>query len=204
MADPGPLDRGRRRIPTDLAWLVCCLLGGIAVGALWRVLIGVLVDQADPERAVAVDGVLGVLCLLAGVLVGIGLMVTAPLLHWSRFLLVLTGSAAGAAVAWGTGLVLGVRQLGAIGAPFLWPVGMSATAFLVMLTGGLRKSTAPGDRSQPAAGQPEQVVGAQFDVQAAPARADQDGAVLGGARVDHGGQRLPLAERADPADDVTG
>jgi hypothetical protein len=58
------------------------------------------------------------------------------------------------------------------------------------------------DRSRPAAGEPHQIRRREFHLQPALAGADHDGRELQRRRVDDRGQRLALAERADPAPHV--
>ena len=207
MADPAL--SGAIRPGSARRWLAGCLLAGIGTGALWRLLIPVLIDPSDPEGAVAVDGVLALLCLAVGLAVGILLAVLPTEVHWRRFILVLFASVVGAVAAWATGLVLGVRQLGAGGAPLLWPAATSGVTFVSALVAGLSRSGRPSDASagdlrHVAGSQNQQVGGTEFHVQAAPSGADQNGGVVEGAAVEHGGQRLPLTQRADPSQDVAG
>ena len=60
------------------------------------------------------------------------------------------------------------------------------------------------DRGDVGARQLDEVLRPQLDLQSAPAGADEDRLPLERALVDRGRQPLPLAERADPADDVPG
>lgn len=197
-------------------WAIGCTLAGVAAGAAWRLLVPVLIDPADQERAVARDGVFALICLVTGLLVGAALARVGAT-DWRRLVVVLSCSLAGSGVAWGTGLLLGIPTLGATGAPLLWPVATSATAFVSILVGGLGGSGAehpwpagPGEQGSaaagypggPALGQPQQVLGAQLHVQPPTPGAHQDGLVREGPGVQHGGQWPPLPERADPADDV--
>jgi hypothetical protein len=201
MTEPATPARRRSRRPAIWSWALGCLLAGVGAGALWRALVPVLVDPNDPERFVARDGVLAGICLLVGVLVGAALTASGPA-DWRRFLVVLVCSFGGAGVAWGTGLLLGIPELGAVGTPLLWPVATSATAFVASLVGGLSGSATARDVGHPAPGQLDQVRGAQLHVQPPATGAHQDGVVVEGPAVDHRGQGLALSERADPADDV--
>src|SRR5690606_14315372 len=65
-------------------------------------------------------------------------------------------------------------------------------------------SSPPGDRAGGRTGEADQVGGGELHLQAAPAGRDVDGVVAGGGGVDHGGQPLALAERADAASHVAG
>jgi hypothetical protein len=198
----GPRPRRAAR-PAVWLWPAGCLLVGVGAGAAWRLLVPVLVNQQDEERAVGGDSVLALVCLVAGLLVGAALA-RAGAADWRRYLVVLAGSTVGAYLAWGTVRQLGAPSLGATGVPLLWPVATSATAFISILVSGLTRSASPGDPGGPPVGEPQQVLGSQLHVQAAAPGAHQDGLVREGPGVQHGGQRFPLAERADPADDVPG
>lgn len=200
-AGPGLPLRPRAARPAVWPWLAGCIATGVAAGALWRLLVPVLVDGGDQEKAVAGDGVLALICLGAGLLVGVALTFAGSA-DWRRYLAAMAGSVAGAGVAWYTGHLLGAPKLGALGVPLLWPVVTSAAAFVSILVGGLTGSAAPGDGGGAPLGEPDQVLRPQLHVQAAAPGADQDGRVVERPGVEHGGQWPALSERADPADDV--
>ena len=125
-------DRARRpyRFRTELLWFLGCLVTGVALGVAWRFALPIVVSAADPERAVASDGVLGGLGVLAGLGTAAALALAPGPMPQLRFAVVLTGCIVGSGLALGTGLLLGVARIGAIGAAFLWPVVASGGTFL--------------------------------------------------------------------------
>ena len=126
-------------MPVDLVLALALAGSGLVVGALWRFLAEVAVKHSqDVESLAAVDLTLAVLTLALGVAVGVLLLVRPGAAPVRRFLLALAGLIAGGALAWATGRLLGVKQLGAVGAAFLAAPATAAIVFGSTLVSYLR------------------------------------------------------------------
>ena len=135
---PGAV-RARRALLSELRLAAVVALAGVALGAAWAALVGPVSGAAETfERAVASDGTFVVLTTVAGVVTAV-LLVRRPGRHApARVAVVLLASLAGAALAWGTGVVLGAPSLRAVGAVLLWPAVASLLVALGALAGTLR------------------------------------------------------------------
>jgi hypothetical protein len=134
--------RVRQAVRVELPWLLACLLGGVALGALWRVLVPLVTDSDSLEAAVTGDAVLAVLGALAGVVTAVALLTHPGPVVARRFTVVMAGSIAGSALSWAVGVLLGGPTLRAIGAAFIWPVVTAGVTFAVT---GVAVVIRPGD-----------------------------------------------------------
>jgi hypothetical protein len=142
----------RQAVRVELPWLLACLLGGVALGGLWRLLVppvtDLLVGPDRVEAAVTGDAVLAVLGTLAGLVTAAALLTHPGPVAARRFTVVMAGTIAGSALSWGVGVLLGAPALRAVGAAFCWPVVTAGVTFVVT---GLSIVISPGDS---AAGDP--------------------------------------------------
>jgi hypothetical protein len=132
----------RQAVRVELPWLLACLLGGVALGALWRVLVPLVTGSSSIEAAVTGDAVLAVLGTLAGLVTAAALLTRPGPVVARRFTVVMAGSIAGSALSWAVGVLLGGPALRAVGAAFIWPVVTAGVTFLVT---GLSIVIRPGD-----------------------------------------------------------
>lgn len=180
--------------------LVLALLGPPA-GLLWAaiapevkyVVVSGRTVFADPEgqAVIGVDGRFAVITALAGVLCGVLAYLAGG--RGNDIALVLglaVGGVAAALLAWKTGHLIGLDKFerAVRGAPdgrtATGPADLQATGVLVfwpllaVATYGLLETAlarlAAGDRGEGGAGEPDQVGGGEFDLQAAPAGGDKD------------------------------
>jgi hypothetical protein len=136
----------RRAVRVELPWLLACLLGGVALGGLWRLLVPLVTDQLiDPdslEAAVTGDALLAGLGMLAGLVTAAALLTHPGPVPVRRFAVVMAGTIAGAALSWAVGVLFGGPTLRAVGAAFIWPVVTAGVTFAVT---GLSVVINPGD-----------------------------------------------------------
>ena len=124
---------------------------GLVLGGVWALAAPALAQRADPgETGVAVDGLLGLLGIAAG-------LVTAAALAWLpgrqpvvRLVAVLVGSTGGALLAAGVGLARGL-ELMAPGLALLWPLVVALLTAVRLLVGLLVSPEGTNGPAEPAA-----------------------------------------------------
>jgi hypothetical protein len=136
----------RAAVRREVAVAVGLLAAGLVLGGVWTLVAPTLAERADPgETRVAVDGVLGLLGLTAGLVTAAGLAVAHGREPVVRVVAVLVGSTGGALLAVGVGLAGGLR-LGAPGLALLWPL-VAAVVTAVRLLLGLLTSPEGADHT---------------------------------------------------------
>jgi hypothetical protein len=121
----------RREIPVVLALLAA----GLLLSGVWTLAAPSAAGAADPgESRIAVDGLLALLQLGAGLVTAAGLAVLPGRDRVVRLVTVLLGSAAGGLLAVPLGAVRGLH-LYAPGAALLWPLVVAVLTTLRMLAG---------------------------------------------------------------------
>src|SRR5919202_4995211 len=121
----------RGEIPVVLALLAA----GLLLGGVWAVAAPPAAGAADPgESRIAVDGLLALLQLGAGLVTAVALVVVPGRDRGVRLVTVLLGSAAGGLLAVPVGTARGVH-LHAPGAALLWPLLVAVLTTLRMLAG---------------------------------------------------------------------
>lgn len=121
---------GRAR--ADVVLALTGAASGAVIGVLWRALAPVAVDRSQPEEgAIAVDLTLGLLWVVVAVAAALFLVLRQGEQPTRRLVAVAGGLLVGGAISWGVGLLLGISQLGAIGAAF---VAAPLTALVVFLS----------------------------------------------------------------------
>ena len=132
----GPRRRGSAR--AELVFAVALLVYGVVVGACWRLFAPVIASRdGGSEDVVAHDVTLSLLAFVAGVAVGIAVLIRPGSRPPLRTAVAIVGSILAAGVAWVVGLLLGEPHVRAIGAPFVWPVTTAAVIFLGTLIPGV-------------------------------------------------------------------
>lgn len=113
---------------------LACVTGGVALGALWRLVGAVVVHGTDgQEQAVASDGVFCLLGLAFGVVAAL-LLATLPGYHQVvRAGVALGGSVLGGYLGLAVGLLLGAAPLRADGLVLAWPVALGTVTTLRLL-----------------------------------------------------------------------
>ncbi len=138
---------GLRPVRSDLWAGLAATLAGLPAGVVWRELAARAVDASSrPEGSAAVDSVLALVMLAVGVGAAVALLARPGPVPARRLAVVLVGLVAGGALAWGTGLVLGVVALGAVGAAF---VAAPVTAVVVLVVGLVRYAVRPWEGGGP-------------------------------------------------------
>ncbi len=123
---------------------------GLVLGGLWALAAPTLAQRADPgETRVAVDGLLGLIGLAAGIATAAGLAVAGGREPVVRLVAVLVGSTGGALLAVAVGLASGL-ELGAPGLALLWPLVAAVLTAVRLLLGLLASPEGAG----PPAGRP--------------------------------------------------
>ncbi len=142
----------RGAVRREVAVAVGLLAAGLVLGGIWALAAPPLAQRADPgETRVAVDGVLGLLGLAAGLVTAAGLAVAGGREPVVRVVAVLAGSTGGALLAVGVGLAAGLR-LGAPGLALLWPLVVAvvtAVRLLLSLLTAPEGQDTPGRLQQP-------------------------------------------------------
>lgn len=106
------------------------VLGGIAAGALWRVVIPFFLDHSDRQEALfAAEGSLAVICAAAGLATGMLVLFRPGRSAAARTAVVLVASAGGALLAWLTGALLGAPDLMSTGIVLVWPMVTAVVIF---------------------------------------------------------------------------
>ncbi len=145
---PGPQPAGppawRRAVRAEVTVAVGLLAAGLVLGGLWALAAPALAERADPgETRVAFDGLLGLICLAAGLVTAAGLAVARGQEPVVRLVAVLVGSTGGALLAAAVGLARGL-ELRAPGLALLWPL-VAAVLTAVRLLVGLMASPERAD-----------------------------------------------------------
>jgi len=110
------------------------LAAGVLLGAVWALIAPALSHSADlGESRVAVDGVLGLLGVGAGVVTAIVLVLVPGPRPTLRLAVVLAAATVANVLAAVVGLRLGVQVLGAPGVAVLWPLVAAVLTALRML-----------------------------------------------------------------------
>lgn len=123
----------RRLARGETLALVAPLVVGVLVAVAWRALLPTSRELGDEQEIQsAVDGTLGGLGLLVGLLIGVAPLVWPGRTPVRRVLAVMITSTIGAVISWQLGDRLDnpELQLRAIGAAFLWP---ATTAVVIMI-----------------------------------------------------------------------
>jgi hypothetical protein len=132
----------RQAVRVEMPWLLACLLGGVALGGLWRLLVPLVTDSSSTEAAVTGDAVLAVLGTVAGLVTAAALLTHPGPVVARRFTVVMAGTIAGSALSWAVGVMLGGPTLRAVGAAFIWPLVTAGVTFAVT---GVAVVIRPGD-----------------------------------------------------------
>jgi hypothetical protein len=126
--------RPRRVVLAEVRVVVAILVSGVLVGVLWALFAPSLARSADlGESRVAVDGLLGLLGVGAGVVTAIVLAVAPGPRPLLRLAVVLAAATVANVLAAVVGLRLGVQVLGAPGVAVLWPLITAVLTALRML-----------------------------------------------------------------------
>lgn len=113
---------------------LACLAGGVALGALWRLVGAVVVQGTDgQEQAAASDGVFCLLGLGFGVVAALLLAILPGYHQVARAGVALAGSVLGGYLGLAVGLLLGTPPLRADGLVLAWPVALGAVTTLRLL-----------------------------------------------------------------------
>ena len=139
---------GRRLWPAvlrgELAVVLALLVAGLLLGAVWALAARRAAGAADPgESRIAVDGLLALLQIGAGLVTAVVLTFVPGRDRGVRLLTVLLGSAAAGLLAVPVGATRGVH-LHAPGAALLWPLLVAVLTTLRMLVGMLFSPEADG------------------------------------------------------------
>lgn len=134
--DPSP---GRRPWPAVLRgelWVVLAFLAsGLVLGGVWALAAPHVSGAADPgESRIAVDGLLALLQLGAGLVTAVGLVLVPGRDHAVRLVTVLMASTAGGLLAVAVGAARGLH-LHAPGVALLWPLLVALLTTVRMLAG---------------------------------------------------------------------
>jgi hypothetical protein len=114
--------------------VAACLAGGLALGALWALLGGVVVARTDlGEQAAASDGTLALLGVGFGLVSAVLLAVLPGRRPVLRAGVALASAVAGGYLALAVGLLLGAEPLRADGVTLAWPVMLAAVTSLRLL-----------------------------------------------------------------------
>ncbi len=129
---------GRTGSPSDVrgdVWVgVACVAGGVALGAFWAVIGGVVVAATDSqERAAASDGTFALLGIAFGLVSAVLLAVLPGRRPVLRAGVALGGAVVGSFVGLATGLLLGASPLLADGLTLAWPVVLGAVTTVRLL-----------------------------------------------------------------------
>ncbi len=120
---------------SELGVVAALLAGGLVLGGVWALLAPGLADAADPgESRVAVDGLLALLQLGAGLVVAVALVLVPGREPVARVVTVLAGSAAAGGLAAVVGLARGLH-LQAPGSALVWPLVVAVLTAVRMLVG---------------------------------------------------------------------
>jgi hypothetical protein len=132
---PAPFRR-RRVVLAEVRVVGTILAAGVLLGALWALLAPSLARSADlGESRIAVDGLLGLLGVGAGVLTAIVLVIAPGPRPAPRLAVVLGAATVANVLAAVVGLRLGVKVLGAPGVAVLWPLVTAVLTAFRMLAG---------------------------------------------------------------------
>jgi hypothetical protein len=139
MTDPwGAPSRGRPWpvvLRGELPVVLALLAGGVLLGGIWTLAAPAAAPAADPgESRVAVDGLLALLQLGAGLVTAVALAMLPGRDPAVRLVTVLVGSAAGGLLAVPIGVARGLH-LHAPGSALLWPLVVAVLTMLRMLAG---------------------------------------------------------------------
>jgi hypothetical protein len=131
---PPPPSRRPRAVLAEVRVAGVILVAGVLVGAVWAQLAPSLARSADlGESRVAVDGLLALLGVGAGVVTAVLLVAVPGPRPALRLAVVLAAAAAANVLAAAVGLRLGVHVLGAPGVAVLWPLVAAVLTALRML-----------------------------------------------------------------------
>jgi hypothetical protein len=131
LSRPSPPSSRRRAVLAEVRVVLVLLAAGIVIGALWAMVAPSLAKSADlGESRVAVDGLLALLGIAAGVITAIVLTVVPGPRPALRLGVVLGAATAANVLAAVVGVRLGTQSLGARGVAVLWPL---TTAVLTAL-----------------------------------------------------------------------
>jgi hypothetical protein len=139
MSDPWGAPAGRRPRPAvlrgELLVLLALLASGLVLGGVWALAAPHASGAADPgESRIAVDGLLALLQLGAGLVTAVALVFVPGRDRAVRLVTVLVGSAAAGLLAVPVGAVRGLH-LHAPGAALLWPLLVALLTTLRLLAG---------------------------------------------------------------------
>lgn len=113
---------------------LACIAGGVALGALWRLVGAVVVEGTDgQEQAVASDGVFCLLGLAFGVVSALLLATLPGHRQVVRAGVALAGATLGGYLGLAVGLLLGTSPLRADGLVLAWPVALGTVTTLRLL-----------------------------------------------------------------------
>jgi hypothetical protein len=133
---------GRRRpwsavVRAEILVVLALLVSGLILGGVWALAAPHVAEAADPgESRIAVDGLLALLQLGAGLVTAVVLVVVPGRDHTVRFVTALVGSAGGGLLAYAVGAARGVH-LHAPGAALVWPLVVAVLTTLRLLAGML-------------------------------------------------------------------
>jgi hypothetical protein len=139
MTDPWGAPTRRRPWPAvlrgELPVVLALLAAGLVLGAIWALAAPRLSGAADPgESRIAVDGLLALLQLGAGLVTAVALVVVPGRHRAVRLVTVLLASAAAGLLAVPIGMARGL-QLHAPGAALLWPLLVALLTTLRLVAG---------------------------------------------------------------------
>jgi hypothetical protein len=132
---PGGRDPWPAVLRRELAVVLAFLASGLVLGAVWALAAPRASGGADPgESRIAVDGLLALLQLGAGLVTAVGLVVVPGRDPTVRLVTVLLASAAAGLLAVPVGVARGL-QLHAPGSALLWPLLVALLTTLRLLAG---------------------------------------------------------------------